>query len=440
MKLLNHGLNVLGPEYAQNIAYKYSDQLYSYTFMDVLQEHLWIIIVVGFMISIPFVKLTVRLLSASDDSMEMEVIVEDTGIGIREEEMEKLYSAFDRLDLERTGTIEGSGLGLSISQRMLELMGSEIHVESTYGKGSTFSFAIKQGVSDPTPIGEFRPSIHEMKNQHQGPSFTAPTARLLIVDDTEMNLQVISGLLKRNRIGIDTAQSGAECISLFGINDYDMVFLDQRMPQMDGIETLKELLTRYPDKVASTPVISLTANVLAGAKEQMIAAGFTDYLPKPVNHNSLEEVLRRYLPKEKLEEVEQAVEEESADEDGLSEQLYGMLSGIGELDIEQGLSYCGDAEDYLDAIDIYRESVADKADKIEEYIRTDDREAFSLLVHSVKSTSKAIGAMAVSEDAARLEAAANDQSNVDYTDGVEEFVKNYRSLGEKLNAIEIELD
>ncbi len=232
----------------------------------------------------------------------MEVAVQDTGIGIREEEKDKLFSAFDRLDLEKNRSIEGSGLGLTISQRLLSLMGSEIHVKSEYGKGSCFSFTITQGISDGTPIGPFdaEKAIPHGNRKRALASFTAPDASLLVVDDTPMNLQVICGLLKGNGMMIDTAESGAECLSLFRENTYDLVFLDQRMPNMDGVETLRELKKQYPEKIKKTPVVCLTANVLSGAREQMLKAGFDDYLTKPVNLANMEQILLKYLPKEKI--------------------------------------------------------------------------------------------------------------------------------------------
>jgi CheY-like chemotaxis protein/HPt (histidine-containing phosphotransfer) domain-containing protein len=376
------------------------------------------------------VKLIVRLLSMDNDSFTMEVAVEDTGIGIKAEEMDKLYSAFDRLDLERTKNIEGSGLGLAITRKLLELMGSEIKVQSTYGEGSCFSFSIRQGISDKTPIGNFEKDyIKEERNlRKRAASFTASDARILIVDDTPMNLKVICGLLKGNQMNIDTAESGEKCISLFGDNDYDLVFLDQRMPVMDGVETLASLKKTYPEAAAKTPVICLTANVLSGGKDRMLKAGFTDYLTKPVTLNEMEQMLLKYLPADKVFKMQDTGDHEEE----TTSAIPGAIKAIEEIDISKGLEYCGDEEDYLDAIDIFASSAADKAMKLERCFETGDYETLQLLSHSLKSTSRAIGAAALSEAAASVEAQAKESNAESLKMSVPRLLEKYRALGEKL--------
>ena len=236
--------------------------------------------------------------SDDPDAVILKVRVEDTGIGIRPEEMHKLYSAFDRLDFEKTRNIEGSGLGLAITQNLLALMGSQIQVESEYGKGSTFSFVLKQGIADENPIGTFESSgsqVEKYKRRHHRATFTAPEARLLIVDDTPMNLQVICGMLKENTLIIDTANSGEECIAFMRENKYDVVFLDQRMPNMDGVETLRRM-NMMDHKCVGTPVIMLTANAMSDAKDFYLKQGFNDFIAKPITEQSICGMLERYLP------------------------------------------------------------------------------------------------------------------------------------------------
>ena len=382
------------------------------------------------------VKLRLQLLSSTESDFSMEVSVSDTGIGIREEEMGKLYSAFDRLDLEKTRTIEGSGLGLTITHSLLELMDSEIHVESTYGKGSRFYFTLKQGISDATPIGPFEPSGvsgEGSKRKRRTATFTAPDARLLVVDDTPMNLQVICGLLKGNELAIDTAGSGKECLDFFKTNTYDLVFLDQRMPGMDGVETLHALRKYYPKKTEETPVISLTANAFSAAKEQMLKAGFTDYLPKPVNLADMETMLLKYLPKEKIRPVRekdpgavQTSPEQAA--------LIKALAEIPELDTESGISYCGDEEDYIDALNIFRNSAKERASLLEHLTKTADTEALTLLLHSLKSTSKAIGADSLSSRAAELEAKSKNGNSKEMKDDISAFTAEYIELSNKIDS------
>jgi signal transduction histidine kinase/FixJ family two-component response regulator len=374
------------------------------------------------------VRLTVKMLYQGEKECTMEYAVTDTGIGIKADEMDKLYSAFDRLDMERTRNIEGSGLGLAITQRLLSLMGSEVKVESEYEKGSRFFFSIRQRFDDSTPIGAV--NIDKMcdggASGHKGPSFTAPDAAIMIVDDTPMNLQVICGLLKGNGLSIDTAESGERCISMFGANTYDMVFLDQRMPNMDGLETLHELQRRYPEKLKHTPIVCLTANVLSGAKEQMLSEGFSDYLTKPVKLADMEEMMLKYIPASKIHEVSGV---ESKDEADCPE----AVRSIEALDTDSGIEYCGDVEEYMEALKIYRASITDRSGKMEELYRISDYENLSLTFHSVKSTSRAIGALKLAKQAEALEKAAKEEDRAFIDAGINDFIIGYRKLGDELD-------
>ena len=379
-----------------------------------------------------------KLLSKEADGFTMEISVEDTGIGIKESEIDKLYSAFDRLDLERNRNIEGAGLGLTITKRLLELMESQINVRSVYGEGSCFSFSIRQGISDDTGIGAYEAGSNDSaaKHRRRSASFTAPDVRLLVVDDTPMNLQVIKGLLKGNKLIIDTAESGQECIDCFEKNDYDVVFLDQRMPNMDGVETLSELKKRFPSKEQKTRIICLTANVLSGAKENMLKAGFDDYMTKPVSLSDMESMLLKYIPKERIHFIGDEEKDNRADEeDEESNGLISKLSEIPGLDTESGIDYCGDEEDYIEAIEVYSASVKQKSAQIKEAFDASDDEGLTLLVHSLKSTSGAIGANGLKEMAASLEAAAKNGEHEILNRDIPVFLERYTQLGNKLEEI-----
>jgi len=232
----------------------------------------------------------------------LNVSVTDTGIGIKQEDMARLYNAFERVDEERNRTIEGTGLGLNITSQLLLLMESELKVESTYGEGSTFSFAIKQGISRDEPVGDINDRWKKALADHRKyrEKFTAQDADILVVDDTVMNLDVIKNLLKKTMIKIDTAVSGQEALELVRNKAYDMIFLDHRMPNMDGIECFRRMREMTDNKSLNAPVISLTANAVSGAREEYLTEGFADYLTKPVDSEKLEDMLIRYLPGDKV--------------------------------------------------------------------------------------------------------------------------------------------
>ncbi len=227
----------------------------------------------------------------------LHVSVEDTGIGIKKEDLDKLFVAFERIDEKKNRNIEGTGLGMAIAQSFLNMMGSRIQVESEYGKGSVFSFDLKQKVVQWEPLGEFDSAYKSFlrEKQQYKVQFVAPDARVLVVDDNVINLKVFVNLLRETRIQIDTAESGDACIALYKQNRYDLIFLDHMMPDKDGIETIKELKECKDTLNAKTPIVCLTANAVSGMREMYINAGFDDYITKPIDTVKLENMLRTYL-------------------------------------------------------------------------------------------------------------------------------------------------
>ncbi len=238
----------------------------------------------------------------SDSKISLRFRVSDTGIGMKQEDLDRLFSPFERIDEKRNRTIEGTGLGMSITRQLLALMGSKLDVESVYGEGSTFSFAIEQDVVKWEGVGSLACSLQQNNEKRKAyrELFHAPDARVLVVDDTPVNLTVIKGLLKKTRVQVVTAESGREALSKASREAFDVVFIDHMMPNMDGIETLRELrkLPEFTDK----PCIALTANAISGAREMYLKAGFSDYLSKPVDGAKLEKLLKAYLPPEKVRE------------------------------------------------------------------------------------------------------------------------------------------
>ena len=227
------------------------------------------------------------------------VKVADTGMGIREEDKDKLFKSFQRLDERKNHSIEGTGLGLHITNRLLQMMDGCISFESEYGKGSTFTINVQQKVVKAAPIGNFSNAVRNYLSNigMDEVGLYAPGARVLVVDDNDMNLDVMEGLLRDTKIQAEYVISGDECIEKVKDNRYDCILLDQMMPGKSGEETLAEIMEL--DILKGTPVVALTADAIIGARESYIAKGFTDYISKPVKYEVLESVLKEYIPKEK---------------------------------------------------------------------------------------------------------------------------------------------
>ncbi|MBD5426861.1 MAG: response regulator [Treponema sp.] len=247
------------------------------------------------------VTLTVTFDRIDVDNIYLIVIVSDTGIGIKSDDLERLFSPFERIDEERNRGIEGTGLGLNIVHNLLAAMDSRLDVQSEYGKGSTFSFRVRQQIVSQKKIGDYeavRQTTRKSTAQYKE-SFHAPDAKILIVDDTPVNLTVMRGLLKKTLVQIDTAADGVEGLEKTRAEHYDVIFIDHMMPNMDGMEMLAAL-KKDGGKNDGTPCIALTANAISGAREMYLAAGFDDYLAKPVTGASLEQTVRAHLPAEKV--------------------------------------------------------------------------------------------------------------------------------------------
>ena len=235
-----------------------------------------------------------------NNTFALNVKVKDTGIGIKQEDLGKMFESFTRLEETRNRTVEGTGLGMSIVTRLLDMMGSSLKVDSEYGRGSEFSFTVDQMITDAKPLGDIKESVAEQVETGTPDEYLyAPNAKVLVVDDNEMNLKVMKNLLKLFGIHPDLAISGENALVMLKNETYDIVFLDHMMPKMDGIETLNEAKEKYllgPDTI----VIALTANAVVGAKDMYLNAGFNDYLSKPVEIKTLEKTLVTYIRPEDI--------------------------------------------------------------------------------------------------------------------------------------------
>ncbi len=379
------------------------------------------------------IELFVDFEKRSGQEALLQVAVKDTGIGIRQGNLQKLFDAFERIDQERARKIEGTGLGINITQRLLNLMGSTLQVESTYGEGSTFSFELPQKVSDWSGIGEFHEAVKKVQSRRaeRKEQFVAQNARILVVDDAPMNLAVISGLLKRTKIVVDTAESGAKCLELFGKKHYDLVFLDHMMPEMDGLETLAKLRELYGDGLCGVAVISLTANAVSGARELYLEAGFTDYLSKPVLAGDLEDMLLKHLPLDKVAYTEGGIEKEEQGEVALP----AWLTEINLLHTDKGVEYCGGVPEYLDALSIFAASIDSRSAEMESCYLREDWENYTIKVHALKTMARSIGATELSQLAQGLEDAGRSEDTGALVAGHSVLLSLYRSLEEPLRPL-----
>ena len=495
------------------------------------------------------VKITVKGI-ANENEFRLILQVEDTGIGIRPEDIDKLFHKFERLDMIKNHNIQGTGLGLSITGQLVELMHGEIRVESTYGAGSCFTVSLPQQIVDNSPLGRIG-EYHSTVKTGYHESFHAPAAEILVVDDVEMNLLLVRNLLKKTQIQIDTALSGEQCLEMCSRKHYDVIFMDHMMPEMDGIETLARMKKMLDSPNKNTPVIMLTANALTGMREEYLRQGFQDYISKPIQGGRLESLLLKYLPGDKVrvnsdlaKQPAQKNDQSSilvVDDDSMNlylaekilkehgytvvkaasgeecleyftqgdaglilldiempnmngldvlkqlranertaqipviflsssenmeqmgdsmQYVYGMvhkpflpdtliqavartfrqqkglLERLSFLDTQSGVQYCAQSEEvYEKVLHSYLDSA--NAETIDEYYRAEDWKNYQIAVHALKSKSLSIGASELGESARELETAVREE-RLDYVrEHHEEVISGYRNL---LRLLHNELD
>ncbi len=474
------------------------------------------------------------------------VSVKDTGIGMDEESLEKLFVGFSQVDTSRNRQEGGLGLGLAISRALVEKMNGALTVKSKLGKGTTIQIVVPQKVLDEAPIaslydrhnirvatyidmeqfemtairdeysemiihmaeqlkgkchvcrnfGELQRrqekesfshvfiSIAEYREQQKyfdelatktklivvlnryeekyinnpgilriykpfyilsivsvlngaqgkhsdqnnmGEKFTTRDVHVLAVDDNRMNLMVIQEFLANYRIKVTTASSGKEALEKIETADYDFVFMDHMMPEMDGVETMHRIRHKVGTYYQKVPVIALTANAVAGTREMLMAEGFSDFLEKPVERSVLERVLKRNLPHDKIISAEQKPVTTAPSEAADPEKLQ-----IDGLDVEKGILYCNGKEQYLKVLRGYCEDWNQAGLLAEESFELQDWKNYTIAVHGLKSAMKSIGAIDISEDARKLEFAGKEY-RIDY------IMENHEKLMEKYRALFVSL-
>ena len=326
--------------------------------------------------------------------------------------------------------------GLKIKPETMKLMKGQIEVESVYGQGSTFIIFLPQRIVSEEPIGNFHQKfdeyVHEIKAYHE--LFKAPDAHILVVDDTDMNLTVIQGLLSKTEIQLDTASSGVEALIHTQDTKYDLILMDQRMPQMDGTETMNKIKAQENGMNNNTPVICLTADAVSGARNKYLEQGFTDYLSKPVESKTLEATLKKYLPENKViieTETEQA-ETETKQKSEL-EEFYSKTQG---LDYYEAIKNCATEDILKKTLEQFYNSINNNLRDIQKFYDEEDIKNYTIKVHALKSSARVIGAKDMSELARSLEEAGNNKDIVTINKNTYELLKQYEDMAGSLQILD----
>lgn len=387
--------------------------------------------------------------AVADNTTDLRIIVSDTGIGIRQENLDKLFDTFTRVDERRNVSIEGTGLGLSIVKNLVSSMGGTIDVESTYGVGSKFTVSMPLEIINPEPIGNINAAGSKSAvGEKYVEQFHAPKASILAVDDNMVNLKVVCELLKATQISIDTASGGRECVYKCRDKHYDLILMDHRMPDPDGVETLHLLRADFDGLNENTPVIVLTANAFAGIREKYVAEGFVDYLSKPIDSKLLESKIMKYLPAElivpgpaekpaqpKPEAVSNAYGSETAPASRIEPELSlaDRLRAIKDMDYDATVETYGGSEEFMSTLltTIVQEGY-NKIERMKTSLANKDYKKYRIDAHAAKSDMAVIGAKVISERAKAHEYAARDEGYAFIERDFEEFIAVYRGILDRI--------
>lgn len=381
------------------------------------------------------VTFEISMLQKQDGVVTLEFKVIDTGVGIREEEQGHLFESFEQMDRQVHYGIEGSGLGLAIVKGYVTLMEGNVSVESVYGEGSTFTVVIDQKIVDEKVLGITFSHEEERLNSNSIGDMRISGIRALVVDDNQVNLKVAKRSLSYYGLDVDIASNGKDAIELCRKNRYRLVFMDQMMPEMNGIEAMKQIrqLNSYYARGGESRIVVLTADSISGVRVHLMEEGFDEYLGKPMNFKQLERLFVRFLPEECIQNSAEERPEESQEQ----EKEYRYLNEVlDQVEIERGLSNCGgQLEDYLKILEITYQYGEKQLNELRSLRQQQDYENYIIKVHAMKSTAMNMGAVQVSDMAKRQEEAGlrGDYSYIDMH--MEEFQREYRLLLEKIEAV-----
>lgn len=360
------------------------------------------------------ISLVIRVVAINQDSIKLKVSVRDTGIGIKEEELHKLFDAFEQVDKEKNIGKEGTGLGLSISSQLIELMGGKLGVKSEYGKGSSFYFDIEQRI---VSLEEY----DKIQKESQIPQFAASKARILIVDDNAMNLKVAEVLLEPLGMQIDVAESGMAALNMIKEKHYDLIFMDHMMPVMDGIETTRIIRELSEEYYTNVPIIALTANAMVDVQQAYFEAGMNDVLIKPIDMDMLARMLLKWLPAKHIEYQTIDNKEEDTETDIFIENI----------DVKEGIKNSGGTKLFIDLLGDFYTLIDSKTNKIRKCLMDGLVKDYTIEVHALKNSARLIGAMELSDKFAYLEKLGNagDVEELNsHTEDVLELYNSYKSI------------
>ena len=350
------------------------------------------------------VRFSVHVRQKNTDKVMLYYEVADTGIGIRKEDQKILFDAFQRVEMDRNRYVEGTGLGLTISQNLVNMMGGVIEVESEYGKGSRFFFTIEQTIIDPTPVSavNYNGQKDNVTEKEAECLFIAPEAHILLVDDNELNLVVAKELLKPLRMQIDTAENGLQAVKMVRGSQYDLVLMDHMMPVMDGIEAAKAIRALPEDKYQKLPIIALTANAMVDARKEFLKAGMNGFVAKPIDFARICNQLKLWLPKDLVRDVPKEEAKKLLADDLSDREIQPEDPQMG-FSFEEGVNHCGSKAALMKTIRIFYRTIDSKADKIEQCLKEGLISDYVVEVHALKSSALLIGAVPLSEAAKELE-------------------------------------
>lgn len=377
------------------------------------------------------VKVSVKGIPHSTPGTELLIFrVEDTGCGIAEENLEKIFEDFKQVDSRRNREVEGTGLGLSITRHLVALMKGTIEVESVYGQGTVFTVKIPQRIVDARTLAE-QPET-PVRELHQVSAFVAEDYRVLVVDDNLINRKVITGFLKKYRFELSEAASGPEAISLVKEKRFDLIFMDHMMPGMDGVEAADIIRRECGENGAKAIIIALTANAMEGAREKFLQQGFQDYIAKPIDKELLNEVLAKWIPNERKKprtEDGTKTKAEAARGPGGEGKLRFEDIRIRGIDMGEAMKHhTGEVEDFVNLLELYCIDGKRKCSLLRELKEKEDYKTYGIETHGLKSASANVGAMELSACAKEHEHAAGRQDVQFITDHFEELLRRYEDL------------